>query len=146
MTATETGPRLGSWLAPSFDNARVMDAMRSGVITCQPETPMVQVAQMMATHHVHSIIVTRIGEEGSWGILSAIDLLRVARRIDEHTAGEIATHDVATVYGSDALKHAVDLMLEHRVTHLVVIDRETEQPIGVLSTLDLAGVLAWGRA
>jgi CBS domain-containing protein len=37
-------------------------------------------------------------------------------------------------------------MLTHRVSHLVVTDAEAGRPIGILSTLDLAGVLAWGEA
>jgi CBS domain-containing protein len=35
-------------------------------------------------------------------------------------------------------------MDEHDVTHLIVAD--SGRPIGILSTLDVAGVLAWGRA
>jgi CBS domain-containing protein len=37
---------------------------------------------------------------------------------------------------------AAHLMVQHRVTHLVVVDGERGRPIGVLSTLDLARALA----
>jgi hypothetical protein len=30
------------------------------------------------------------------------------------------------------------------VAHLVVVQAHSHNPVGVLSTLDLAGVLAWG--
>jgi CBS domain-containing protein len=43
------------------------------------------------------------------------------------------------------LREAAQLMLRHGVGHLVVIHPETLRPIGVLSTLDIAGVLAWGE-
>ena len=37
-------------------------------------------------------------------------------------------------------------MLAHQVTHLVVVQSGTQRPIGILSTADIAGVLAWGEA
>ena len=43
------------------------------------------------------------------------------------------------------LRDAGELMLTHGVTHLVVIESGTQRPIGILSTSDLAGVLAWGE-
>jgi CBS domain-containing protein len=33
-------------------------------------------------------------------------------------------------------------MSEHEVTHVVVVDRETTRPVGVVSTLDIAQALA----
>jgi hypothetical protein len=37
-------------------------------------------------------------------------------------------------------------MLTNSATHIVVVvDPEMQRPIGILSTLDIAGVLAWGR-
>jgi CBS domain-containing protein len=41
------------------------------------------------------------------------------------------------------LSDAVRLMDERNATHLVVVDRE--RPVGVISTLDVAGAAAWGR-
>jgi hypothetical protein len=37
-------------------------------------------------------------------------------------------------------------MLAHGASHVVVIDPNAEQPMGLLSTLDFAGILAWGEA
>jgi CBS domain-containing protein len=39
----------------------------------------------------------------------------------------------------------VKLMREHGVSHLMVVDSARGVPVGVLSTLDVAGVVAWGR-
>ena len=39
---------------------------------------------------------------------------------------------------------AAQLMSEHEVSHLVVVQPHSGHPVGVLSALDLAGVLAWG--
>jgi hypothetical protein len=37
-------------------------------------------------------------------------------------------------------------MIVHGETHVVVIAPGTQRPIGILSTLDIAGILAWGEA
>src|SRR6478609_2410339 len=55
----------GSYLTPSFDHARVADAMRPRVLTCDPGTLMVTVAQRMATEHVHAIVVLHEAPRGS---------------------------------------------------------------------------------
>ena len=49
---------------------------------------------------------------------------------------------VVTVEPDEPLGRAAQLMSEHEITHLVVVDPELTRPIGVLSTLDMARVLA----
>jgi CBS domain-containing protein len=46
---------------------------------------------------------------------------------------------------SERLDTAVELMQRHGVTHLLVGDPKAGHPIGVLSTLDVAGIVAWAR-
>jgi predicted transcriptional regulator len=45
-----------------------------------------------------------------------------------------------------SLRDAAQEMLGRGVSHAVVTDPVAQRPVGVLSTLDLAGVLAWGEA
>ena len=47
----------GSYLTPSLEHARVADAMRAGVISCPPDTSMEDVARIMASNHVHAVVV-----------------------------------------------------------------------------------------
>ena len=56
----------GSYLTPSFEHARVADAMRPRVLTCDPETPLVTVAQRMASEHVHAIVVLLETADARW--------------------------------------------------------------------------------
>ena len=49
-----------------------------------------------------------------------------------------------TVRAEERLARAAQLMTEHEVAHLVVVHPDDGHPIGILSTLDVAGVLAWG--
>ena len=37
-------------------------------------------------------------------------------------------------------------MLEHAVTHLVVVDPERDRPVGMISTLDVARLVGFGIA
>jgi CBS domain-containing protein len=60
------------------------------------------------------------------------------------TAGEIAVAEPVTVEPSLPLDEAIRLMDEHETAHLIVADGG--RPVGVLSMLDVAGILAWGRA
>ena len=141
----------GSYLTPSFDHATVADAMRTGVISCAPDVAASTVAQIMATNHIHSVVVEGVhihpvhGEQLKWGVVSDMDLLRAARAgINELTAGEIAMTEPLTVMPSSGLDDAVRLMDEHETAHAIVVDRG--RPVGILSTMDIAGVLAWGRS
>ena len=43
------------------------------------------------------------------------------------------------------LRQAAELMVSHNATHVIVIDPRVQRPAGVLSTLDIAGTLAWGE-
>jgi CBS domain-containing protein len=140
----------GSYLLPGFDKATVVDVMRPGVMSCSPDVPAALVARMMATHRIHAVVVEAVAdpraedEAALWGVVSDMDLLHAARAgIDGLTARELAATEPVTISPAASLDEAVRAMEEHDVTHLVVVDEA--RPVGVLSTLDVAGVLAWGR-
>jgi CBS domain-containing protein len=148
MTDTPKGRLValeGSYLTPSFEHARVADAMRTGVITCPPDTSMESVARIMATNHVHAVVITGLAGGAPWGIVSDADLLSVAADASERLAGSCATEDPVMAKPSDRLADAVELMRERGVTHLVVGDPGSDHPIGILSTLDVAGIVGFGR-
>jgi CBS domain-containing protein len=140
----------GSYLMPSIANATVGDAMHPGILSCEPDASLTEVARLMATHHVHSLAVIGIAhselEHGVWGIVSDLDLLRAAARdVEVETAGSLAQQPLVSVTPSTPLLEAADLMLTHGVSHLVVVEPESQRPIGIVSTLDVVGVLAWGE-
>src|SRR5262245_43008751 len=91
MTATDTGlsPR-----TPPFRRASVRDLMTEGMISCSPETPLREVARLMAVHKVHGIFVfeeDRDDVEASrlWGLVSDLDVVAASRGdIDRRTAGD----------------------------------------------------------
>ena len=64
----------------------------------------------------------------------------------EETAGALALEPIISVGPTMSLNEAGELMLKHGVSHVVVVDPDTRQPTGILSTLDVIGVVAWGAA
>jgi CBS domain-containing protein len=133
--------------APSLD-MRVADAMTTGVISCTPDTPLRAVARLMATHRVHAVYVFDYGQEDDeaarlWGVVSDVDLVAAARaEIDERTAGDSSVTPLVSVRSDEQLERAAQLMAENGVSHLAVIDSSTQRPVGVLSTLDIARIVA----
>jgi CBS domain-containing protein len=146
MTEKTAGPLVapqGSYLTPSFEHARVVDAMRVGVISCPPDTSMETVARIMASNHVHAVVV--LAGDAPWGVVTDHDLLGVASAATDRLAGSCATSDPVMVSPSESLVAAVELMEKRGVTHLLVGDPQAGPPVGVLSSLDVAGIVAWGR-
>jgi CBS domain-containing protein len=135
----------GSYLAPSFQHARVADAMRPRVLTCDAGEPLVDVARRMTGEHVHSIVVLRGGDPRAWTIVTDRDVLRCAERLEEMAAGDAASGEPLTVTAGEWLRDAARTMAQHDTSHAVVLDEPGGRPVGMLSTLDIAGVLAWGR-
>lgn len=151
MSITTRPPSHGSYLMPSLEHATVSDAMHPGILACDPDASLTEVAQTMATHHVHSLAVVGISHEeprcGVWSVISDLDLVRAGIHQGEaQSAGAIAQQPLVTVEPSLPLREAGELMLRHTVSHLVVLEPGTQRPIGILSTADIAGVLAWGEA
>jgi CBS domain-containing protein len=140
----------GSYLMPHFDHATVADAMHPGILSCEPDAPLTEVARMMSTHHVHSIVIrtadATTDEPSVWGLVSDLDLLRAGVRPDApDTAAELADKPVVKIETTAPLRDAVQLMLAEGASHVVAVNPTSGRPVGILSTLDIAGVLGWGE-
>jgi CBS domain-containing protein len=149
MTETLQSDR-GSYMLPAFEHATAADVMRPGVMSCAPDAPLLTVAQTMATHHVHAVVVAGITNDDAgndhliWGLVSDMDIVRAAESgIEGHTASDAARTELVSVDPSTPLAEAARLMDGHRSSHLIVTS--DGHPVGVLSSLDIAGALAWGR-
>jgi CBS domain-containing protein len=152
MSDTATQPLHGSYLMPSLQHATVADAMHPGILSCHPDASLTEVARLMATHHVHCIAVIGSShdqprEDLVWGLISDLDLIRAGTQVgSEETARALALEPVISVRSTTPLREAGEAMLEQDVSHMIVTDPDTQRPTGVLSTLDIIGVLAWGEA
>jgi len=152
MPATASHTLSTSYLMPSLRHATVADAMHPGILSCPADATLRDVARLMATHHVHCVAVMAIshdarGERLVWGLISDLDVMRAGIRIgSDELAGALAFEPVVVVDPAMRLSEAGEVMLKHAIDHVVVVDPETQQPTGVLSSTDLIDVLAWGEA
>ena len=125
-----------------LDLMKVEEYMHAGVVTCDPGTPLVKAARMLADERIHCLVIAGIettsrGSRLTWGTLTDRDLLRALDSGEPSlTAGAIAATEIVTVDPAETLARAVQLMNEHEVTHLVVV--RTDFPVGIISSLDVA--------
>ena len=131
---------------PATAAIAVGDVMHQGVLTCGRDDSLLAVAELMARHRVHAIVVTDDADDPGalWGVVSDLDLAAAAsvRDLAEQTAGAAAATAALTIRPGETLRRATQLMLEHGMTHLIVVDGHALRPVGVLSTLDVARALA----
>ncbi|HEY1238757.1 MAG TPA: CBS domain-containing protein [Solirubrobacterales bacterium] len=136
-----------SYFGPAFADAQVHHVMRVGVVTCRPQTTLADVARMMVGYDIHSIVVAEVGEASPMGIVSSLDLAKVPDQLESLTAGEVASQDLVTIKSNEPLESAANLMADHGVSHLIVVQPEQEdRPAGVISARDLTLALAYGRS
>jgi len=135
-------------LTPRLESARVADAMRHGILSCSADASLRDAARTMSLHHVHTIVITDPADGSPWGILSDSGLLSALldEGNDERTLREVADRDLSTISASEPLAAAAELMRDRGIAHVLVRDPESGRPTGMLSTLDVAGILAWGEA
>lgn len=128
---------------------RVGDIMSAPIVSCQADVPLAEVAELMARHRIHAVVV--VGDGGreddarGWRVISEADLVRgVAFDQGEAGAGSIAATPVVTIGRRKPLQEAALRMSEHETTHLVVV--EDLHPVGIVSALDVARSLAAPQA
>lgn len=126
----------------------VRDLMHTGLITCKPTATLGQVAVLLNQHHVHALIVTdRDGRPT--GILSDLDLMagewlssdsESLKTMRSLTAADLMTHPIDTVEANMPIDEASKLILEKKVSRLLVT--ENEKPVGIISTSDFVASIA----
>jgi CBS domain-containing protein len=131
-----------------LDDMKVEDVMHAGVVTCSLHAPMTEVARAMAANRIHCVVVwnepSRNETAELWGVVSDLDLVKIAanEHLSATSAGRCAATPALIIPPGETLRRAAQMMVEHEVAHLVVVDPSSAKPVGVLSTLDLADVLS----
>jgi CBS domain-containing protein len=136
-------------MSAEMPRVTVGEVMHHGVIATPPQTTVGEAATLMSDHGVHCLVVeglarTRGGQETLvWGILSDLDLMRAftSGRM-QVTAGELASTEIVTVGSDDQVEETARLMTDHECTHLVVVSPDAGEPVGIVSSLDVARALA----
>lgn len=139
-------------LLSTFSALPIDEVMHPGIIDCPPQTPLREVAMLMAEQNVHCVVVDGIArgprhsEQLIWGIISDVDLMRAtgAGHLD-YEAGEVAATEIVTISPKEDIERAAQVMGEHDCSHLIVVAPDSGRPLGVISSLDIARALVWGR-
>jgi CBS domain-containing protein len=129
-------------LTPEISGACVRDCMHHGVFTCEPGDSLRKVAAIMANQRVHAVVVTTGNGARAVGVVSDLDVVAAVAAGLECTAAQAAATEALTVPADQTVLAAAQLMNEHAVSHLVVVDAAEGYPLGVLSSLDIAGIYA----
>lgn len=129
----------------------VREVMHPGIVACSESASIAEVAQVMADLRVHCVAVIGGADDDQEnpvirGIISDLDLLTWAVGPDVHaTAGVAARQPIAYVAPDTPLHAAAETMVEQETQHLVVVQSPRHTPLGILSALDIAAVLARGK-
>jgi CBS domain-containing protein len=122
--------------------------MSPGVISCPQAAGVADVASVMASNNIHCVVIPDLERSSgglSWGMVSDVELMNAGMTdFAELTAHDIAASEPLTVSTGESLERACQVMAEHGVSHVLVVD-DGSWPVGVLSSLDIAGVMAGAR-
>ena len=129
-------------VTPPLAHVRVRDCMHHGVLTCSANDSLRDVAAIMANHRVHAVVITSSNGERPVGVVSDLDVVAAVATRADCTAGQAGATEPLTVSADEPILHAAQLMNEHGVSHMVVVDAAGGYPLGMLSSLDVAAVYA----
>jgi CBS domain-containing protein len=133
----------GSYRTPSIEHARVSDAMTKSLVTCPADAGLREMGRLMAGRHIHSLVISS-GDPAQWALVTDVDLAHAAIGRPDATASDLA--GPATGIDAEAtLISAIELMRQQRTSHLIVTDTESGEPAGMISALDIAGIVGWGE-
>lgn len=117
----------------------VSDVMTSAPVTVEPLTSVTAVARMMRDEDIGAVLV--VEGERLRGLVSDRDL--VVRALAEGgdpnhmTVANACSDDLVTVKPDDDLIRAVEVMREHAVRRVPVVD-DSRHAVGIVSLADLA--------
>ena len=128
-----------------LDEHKVGDYASHGILSCRPDAPLDEIAGLMVRNSVHAIVVVddRTAEPP---VISDLDLIAAltSGHYGELSAADIAGTHAVSVFEDEGLGRAAQLLSDNRVSHLVVRN-ERRQPVGIVSTLDLAAAISGAR-
>jgi CBS domain-containing protein len=108
-------------------------------ITANLKTTIIELAQMMKTYSIGSIIL--VEDNKPFGIVTERDLVWriIASEKDYHTlnASDVSSRPVLTIFENEEIEHAIEYMKEHKVRRLVVVN-ENGEVSGILTSDDIA--------
>ncbi|MFF3518812.1 CBS domain-containing protein [Streptomyces sp. NPDC004393] len=116
----------------------VRDIMTSAPVTVEPQASVANVARLMRDQNIGAVLVTE--KDHLRGLVSDRDLVvrALAQGMDpeQTTVADACSDDVFTISPDDDLDRAIELMREHSVRRLPVV--EGDHLVGIVSLGDMA--------
>jgi len=126
-----------------MDDVFAGSLMTSPVTTVPADTPAKEAATLMLEEAISSVVV--VDEDNQLvGILTSTDFVAIAAASDSAAAFSVADHmttDVVTTTAGASIQAVADLLIEHGIHHVPVVD-ETAGVVGMVTTTDLTAYLA----
>lgn len=126
-----------------MDDIFVGRLMTSPVTTVSADTPAKEAATLMLEEGISSVVVVDEANHLE-GILTSTDFVAIAAAEESAAAFSVAdymTTDVVTTTAQASIQAAADLLIEHSIHHVPVVD-DTEGVVGMVTTTDLTAYLS----
>jgi len=126
-----------------MDDIFVGSLMTSPVTTVSADTPAKEAATLMLEGGISSVVVVDETDQ-LVGILTSTDFVAIAADDESAAAFSVADHmttDVVTTTVQATVEDVADLLIEHGIHHVPVVD-DTEGVVGMVTTTDLTAYLA----
>jgi len=128
-----------------MDDIFVGSLMTSPVATVSAETPAKAAAEQMLADGISSVVV--VDEQNQLeGILTSTDFVAIAaaeQSAEDFSVADYMTTDVITTTVQESVEDVADLLIDHGIHHVPVVDK-TEGVVGMVTTTDLTAYLAGG--
>lgn len=123
----------------------VQDWMHRGVISCDLDTSVEEVAKIMDSQNISGLVVVN-GEGDAMGVISQTDLVDALfvqpylRHWRGMTAEHLMSRPVISVSPDTSVNEAAQILQSKRIHRLVVVEKvgNHTKPVGILSVTDLA--------
>lgn len=117
---------------------QVRDVMTSNPTTCEPTATLVDAAKVMAGEDVGPVPIVEGGK--LVGLVTDRDIIIRAvaegRDVTSTTVRDVASKDLVTVTADEDLDRALQLMAQHQVRRIPVV--EGDRVVGIVSQADVA--------
>ena len=122
---------------------KVKEVMTRNVELVQPNDSLMLAAQKMRDRDIGFLPVSEVGE--LIGVVTdrdiAVRAIAGGMNPDAILGREIVTSPVVYCFEDQNVEDAARLMSQNQIRRLVILDRNNNQPVGVISLGDLSGIL-----
>ncbi|MFN3604300.1 MAG: HPP family protein [Leptonema sp. (in: bacteria)] len=133
----------------SIKQISISDLMSKTIITVEPQDKVIEIMDYFEKFKVHHLPVKDKKTQEIIGMVSDKDVtnfLNIMKLFSTEnyalTVGEIMTTPVFAYYEDVSIDQAAKAMLDNKIHAILVVSRETEEYIGIITSTDLLRFLA----